>query len=407
MYTCLYLDTARLGPMCPEAQRADRDFARLAGEEAGSLYADHFISTGFFSLPPSLRCRYPGLVDWSGISSLKARIRAALGLSRGCSIFLANRSAELVRLAGRCLSERCESILVTDMLWPAYRRILDAECRRRRKHMTVFPARQMILQEGATQQEIVDRIVAHYRHEQCDGLMLSAVTFHGVRMPVREIAAALAGVARPGFVVVDSAQAVKHIPLDLHTPYCDFMIAGCHKWLQAYHPMGLGFCCRQQAEGMVERVCRQMIQRAEIDDPLLALTRELEIDGCEPFSETVNLAPLFTASAAVGRLWRSEHSRREELSLQPANADRMVAISHGTPWRPVRPKTPMRSGILLLEPKRAETRSAPPDTLRFAFRKRAVALSAYQGGLLRISLPQEPFENTELTHLRRAFRHCA
>ena len=109
MSTCLYLDTARLGQMCPEAQRADRDFARLAGEEAGSLYYDHFLRSGFFSLPPSLRSRYPGLSDWSGVPSLKSRIKIALGLPRARPLLLANRSAVLVRLACRRLCRRWRS----------------------------------------------------------------------------------------------------------------------------------------------------------------------------------------------------------------------------------------------------------------------------------------------------------
>ena len=83
----LYLDTARLGQMCPEAQQADRDFARLAGEEAGSLYYDQFLIGGFYSLPPSLRSRYSGLSDWSGVSALKNRIKIALRVSRQRSAF--------------------------------------------------------------------------------------------------------------------------------------------------------------------------------------------------------------------------------------------------------------------------------------------------------------------------------
>ena len=47
MFPFLYLDTARLGRMCPEAQAADRDFARLAGEEGCSLYFEHFLRWGF------------------------------------------------------------------------------------------------------------------------------------------------------------------------------------------------------------------------------------------------------------------------------------------------------------------------------------------------------------------------
>ena len=57
MHTRLYLDTARLGRMCPEAQAADRDFARLASEEGCSLYFEHFLRWGYTALPPSLARR--------------------------------------------------------------------------------------------------------------------------------------------------------------------------------------------------------------------------------------------------------------------------------------------------------------------------------------------------------------
>lgn len=407
MNTCLYLDTARLGQMCPEAQQADRDFARLAGEEAGSLYYDEFLRAGFFSLSPSLRSRYPGLVDWSGVASLKSRIKTALGLPRSRPLLLANRSAVLVRLACRALCRRCENVLVTDMLWPAYRAVLEDECRQERRTLTTLPLRNAILRDRIELADVVDRLVECYARENCDGLLLSAVTCHGVRLPIPEIVPAVSRVRRPGFVVIDAAQAVNHTPLRLTAPHCDFLVAGCHKWLRAYHPMGLGFCCRPAADSIVAAVSREMTERGQLDDPLLSFTWELENGRCEAFSETVNLAPLFTAAAAVSRLWHSPHGRIEEFDRQVANADGVAEVADSTGWQPVRPAASLRSGILLLQAKRSETRSAPPDALRFAFRRWGLAVSAYVGGLVRASFLSDTLSPTGLSQVRSAFGRCA
>ena len=66
MVRFLYLDTARLGQMCPEAQAADRDFARLAGEEGCSLYFEEFLRCGFTVLGAASRRRFAGLAAWAG-----------------------------------------------------------------------------------------------------------------------------------------------------------------------------------------------------------------------------------------------------------------------------------------------------------------------------------------------------
>jgi hypothetical protein len=406
MTTCLYLDTARLGQMCPEAQQADRDFARLAGEEAGSLYYDLFLRAGFFSLPPSLRSRYPGLADWSGVPSLKSRIKTAIGLPRARPLHLANRSAILVRLACRALCRRCENVLVTDMLWPAYRAILEEECRQQRRTITTLPLHSPILNDHIGQPEVVDRLLQCYTRENCDGLFLSAVTCHGVKLPIPEIVPVVSRVRWPRFVVIDAAQAVNHTPLRLTAPHCDFLVAGCHKWLRAYHPMGLGFCCRPTADRIVADTGKEMVERGQLDDPLLRFTSELEDGGCEAFSETVNLAPLFTASAAVSRLWHSRRGRIEEFDRQIANTDRVAEIADSTGWQPVRPASCLRSGILLLRAKRGDTRSATPDTIRFTFRRYGLAVSAYLGGLIRTSFLADTLSSAGLSQVRSALRRC-
>ena len=84
---------------------------------------------------------------------------------------------------------------------------------------------------------------------------LSAVTFQGVQLPVRQLVRTLGDRERPRFVVVDGAQALNHIPLGLGEEYCDLLLAGCHKWLRAYQTLGLAFCCRPSAERVVAEAC--------------------------------------------------------------------------------------------------------------------------------------------------------
>ena len=406
MDTYIYLDTARLGQMCPEAQAADRDFARLAGEEAGSLYYDLFLRGGFFGLPRSLRNRYPGLSDWCGVPTLKRRIQTALRMPAQRTVLLANRTAQLVRLACRAMCQRCENILVTDMLWPAYRKTLETECLRSGRTLTTVPLTTAVFYDRITQAELIDRLVGTYRHENCDGLMLSAVTCHGVRMPISEIVETIAQTRRPGFVAIDAAQAVNHVPLHDTAEHADFLITGTHKWLRAYHPMGLGFCCRPRAERWIGETFRNMLQRGELDDPLLRFTSKLETDTCEPFSETVNLAPLFTTTAAIGRIWRAEQGRETEFSGQLANSDRLAHLAENPPWKPLRPDISARSGILLLHAKSQETKTASPDKLRTAFRRRGIALSAYDGGLIRTALPPDSVSLADLSLVRSALHAC-
>ena len=81
MSTFVYLDTARLGQMCREAQAADRDFVRLAGEEGCSLYFEDFLHGGYFGgLSPRRRRRFPNLSGWEGLATLK---RDLSGLATG------------------------------------------------------------------------------------------------------------------------------------------------------------------------------------------------------------------------------------------------------------------------------------------------------------------------------------
>ena len=80
MSPSIYLDTARLGQMCPKAQAADRDFARLASEEGCSLYYERFLRFGYNILSRVCHRRFDGISDWSGVTSLEKSLKALVGL---------------------------------------------------------------------------------------------------------------------------------------------------------------------------------------------------------------------------------------------------------------------------------------------------------------------------------------
>lgn len=407
MASTLYLDTARLGRMCPEAQAADHDFAQFASEEGCSLYFEQFLRWGYTALPPSLGRRYPGLSFWAGVTAFKNDLKTVLCLPRKRKTLVAGRSAQVVRMAARLLCDRCENILVTDMEWPAYMKALAAESQRRGRRITTVPMREPILRDRIAQDEAIDRLADHYRRHDCDGLFLSAVSYQGVQLPIRQFVETLGDREKPRFVVVDGAQALNHIPLRLGEEYCDLLLAGCHKWLRAYQTLGLAFCCRPSAERLVAEVCADMQARGELDDPLLAFTNQLEGEATDSYSETVNLAPMFTAAAAVRRMLGSPHAKRDELLDQMANADRLADMAPQAGWQPARPALPMQSGILLLDPRHQDTRIASPNVIRERFLTSGVALTVYDGGTVRASLPDRAFAGEELDLLHSAFCRCA
>ena len=140
--------------------------------------------------------------------------------------------------------------------------------------------------------------------------------------------------AGPKPPIIGYASVNNHTPLAGAAACCDFLVAGVHKWLRAYQPMGLGFCCRASSEGFIRTICRETLGRWELDDPLLRFTGEVERGSPKPYSETVNLSPLFTATAAAAQMKRSPLPRRDDLARQ---------LDNSTDW-PIGPPAP--AGVL-------------------------------------------------------------
>jgi selenocysteine lyase/cysteine desulfurase len=93
----------------------------------------------------------------------------------------------------------------------------------------------------ATQAEIVDSLVRAVG----PGTAVVALTWvhsgTGVKLPVATIAQALRDRGRP-LLCVDGVHALGVEPVDVGALGCDFLVAGCHKWL--FGPRGTGFVCR-------------------------------------------------------------------------------------------------------------------------------------------------------------------
>jgi hypothetical protein len=234
-------------------------------------------------------------------------------------------------------------------------------------------------------------------------VFLSSVTNTGVRFPVAEILGPLRrSPDPPRFTLIDGTQAPGHVEEAVHDGFCSFYLAGCHKWLRAQHPLGLVVVPCGLTAVQVARVVRARAATGESLDPLLAFTTRLEdrMAPLERFGETVNVAPLFTARAALadssaGLLWTLEFNR-----------PRLREAARGTGWDPVETHPGLSSGILLLQATSRKIRLAKPEALRERFHAAGVALTAYEGGLVRLSTPKGFLPDSDHDRLRRALAAC-
>ena len=300
MSELLYLDTARLGRMSPGAAAAHRGFVALAGDEGGGLYFDRFLTGGLASCPPSFETRYPGLTGWQGVAKLKANLRSLATGQADLPVLLASRSAALMKLAARLLCHPCRNVLTTDLDWPAYAAVLSAEACRAGRAVTEVVVRDDVMSGELSEGEIVDLLCDRFARAGCDGLYLTAVSNRGLRLPVELVVRRLEATHTVRAVVVDGAQEFCHLEPALAAGYCDLYLAGCHKWLGGYHPLGIAFYGRERSRDRVETILAHMMACGDLDDPLLRFSSQLEAGAREAAGETVNLAPLFSAQGAVG-----------------------------------------------------------------------------------------------------------
>jgi selenocysteine lyase/cysteine desulfurase len=405
--TTLYLDTARLGRISSSAQQTHLEFVRLAAEEPSSLYFEEFLCSGYSAWPDSYRDRFPALSSWPGIDGLKTRLKQLAGGHVSSQVMIASRSAELMTLAARVLCKTCRSILTTDFNWPTYQLILQHEARRSGNPIQVAQLRASVLRNRMPPDELVARIVREFVSHNCDGLFLPAVDNWGIRLPITEIVTAIRRQAPLRFVVVDAAQAVAHVPIDDCLSVADFTIAGCHKWLRGYFPLGIAFFGQPNSGTLIADMAGSMLGKGELDDGLLRFCTQLTAADLDGYSETVNLGPLFSCCGALEDALKTNGGSSSGLAEQRTNAELVCHTARHSHWRPLAPQDAFRTGILLLEHRPSTGRIIDSEAVRRYFQDHRILATGYEGGLVRLSMPKRAFSDHDRCLLRQVLCNSA
>ena len=179
------------------AQWALHDFVRLAGEEGCTLYFEHFLKSGFSALPTRHQQRYPGLRCWGGIDEMKAALADFAGLYVGSRPLIAGRSANLMKLVAKLLGRGGKRVLITDLTWPSYQKILRTSRHEERQGKSKrVQVRAAIIRGAVSGSELVELIARTFVAGKCDGAFIPEISHDGIRLPIAEIVAASGDVPR-------------------------------------------------------------------------------------------------------------------------------------------------------------------------------------------------------------------
>ncbi len=380
-----------MGQMSPSTRWALQEFVRFAGEYGATLYFDDFLKNGFRALPSGLQQTHAGLSSWRGMGEFQESLSALVGLGKNRLPLLANRTANLVKLAAKALFADRRRVLMSDLTWPSYAEIMRKESARHGSQLLSIPLRDAILRDQIKPSEVAERVADATAQFECGGVFLPAVSHDGIRFPLTLLTETFRRHGRTASLVVDGAQAFCHVPLDLHNLDCDFFVAGSHKWLGAYLPLGIGFVRSAATEGQRHR--------HGAGDPLLSFLQESRCNADNRFGETVNLMPLFSCRAAFSE----PRDIAKDFAVRQANANVLAAAVNGN-WHPILPHRDLRSGILLLRARIRTLRSLPAAQLRANILHCGISLTAYEGGILRLAMPCTPLTREQIEHIDQALQ---
>ncbi|MDC0935210.1 aminotransferase class V-fold PLP-dependent enzyme [Pirellulales bacterium] len=394
----VYLDTARMGRVSPAAMVIQTDYLRFAAIRGCPEVLQDLLKLGGAAWPEQRRRRYPALADWEGVGPLKARLRAILGARNDDSVLLTSRPRALMELASHLLFRKAETVLVSDVGWPSYHEILHSTASRLGRQVAEVPLREMI-HSGVDTSAVSDAVAAAVRESGADSLFLPAISHDGIQLPIYEIVRAIARDREPRFFVVDGAQHTAHGAIRVRDMNCDFYLGGAHKWLRGLYPLGVGVYGRANSRQFIGTTVRELQATGMLGDPLLRLSGQLEADGLDGVTETVNISAMLSAHGAA-RDARAFGRRTATLGVQLKNAEAVGDLARRAGWHVVRSAPPFRSGIVLLKPQR--DLAGDGARLRAAFESRGVVCSAYDSGHVRLSMPRRLLDSNRLATLHGA-----
>lgn len=253
---------------------------------------------GFAAWPIAHQRRYPALATWRGVGGLKESLKELAGAPPDCSAFVASQSSSLVKLAASCLFRACRNVLITDLGWPNYQQTLAHRADRTGNYVTVASIRDRIFHSGWSGVDVAEYLAAQFVRFGCDGLFLPIVDHLGVRLPIDRIVRRIRASGELRFVMLDAAQAFCHVAFDDAFVHADFIVAGCHKWMGGYLPLGVAFFGQRRSRELIERRARRQAAGGQAD-ALCQFVEHLDAGSLDGHSQTISLPALFTAAGAA------------------------------------------------------------------------------------------------------------
>ncbi|MEM7785894.1 MAG: hypothetical protein AAF623_21275 [Planctomycetota bacterium] len=286
----LYLDTARVGQMTPAVGRMLNGIVDLNHAIGSSLYFSDFLFGGYEALPPQYQLA--GLNPWQGIEILKDSFSRFVFGHSNSSVLFSSRSSSVVLLASQMIFSRCRNVLVTDLNWPNYGRILESQIPNPSCNISRVSIERLVFDERLSAEELSDYLIETFLSLECDGIFVPAVCNRGVVLPLERLLKALDSKIR--FSVIDAAQAINHVDLSWASGLADIIVGGTQKWMSAYVPLSVGLFNRESSREFIQDTLSRQLETQWQVDPLLRFTQRPKT--C---LETVNLNSLFTAAAAL------------------------------------------------------------------------------------------------------------
>jgi hypothetical protein len=396
----IYLDDARIGRFRPQARKLHQRFLELVADAPSSRDVWNFLLHGSESLSSDNFPHNRGLRAWQGVDHFREVIAKSISDADVAprDIYFAGRSRSLMSLGAKMLSRRCSRVLSVDMNWPVYQHELSEIAKQVDCNLSVAKIQNHIIAERWDVDDLVECLSQSYERSKCDGLFLPAVDSMGIRLPITEIVERLRSKQEVRFVLVDAAQAIGHTDLSEIAGVADFIVAGTHKWVGSYIPLGVGIALNPSSQQWIANFLKAAIGINGAGDSLSHMLHSVDNRCDSRFPETVNLGGLIAGFGA----WTSTPSPRNALAMRIANADRIAAIAEFNGWDPIRPDEAMRSGSLVLQSKCHQTRNRCFGDVRNSFADSGIILSTYATGIIRMAMPETLIPTEQVLRIQDA-----
>ena len=168
--------------------------------------------------------------------------------------------------------------------------------------------------------------------------------------------------------------------------------------------MGVAILPRAESASGIENSMLRMLQTGRLDDPLLAFTQELKLQNLKLFSETVNLASLFSCRAALADGPTNLAAVAHRLNQRQQNADQVRDLSTKCNWTVLPELLP--TGIVMLQSNCSQIRKKDPNWVRNYFASLNISVSTCEEGIIRLAMPSTPLTRGDLDLLAWALQRC-